>query len=129
MDCRAERGRSSLAPLDSRGWISPGIAVPYGRRASAPFGRASSANRATSPVSEIYRQTAEMEIDMDDFMTLANFEIGQRHRRAERDRMIRDWRAHRAEMRRTADARTDNASDSNDGIGGFAGLMQRLTRA
>jgi len=70
-----------------------------------------------------------METDMDEFMTIANFEISQRHRRAERDRMIRDWRAHRAEMQRTADARTDNASEPDSGIGGFAGLMHRLTRA
>ena len=75
------------------------------------------------------RQTAEMEMDMDEMMTIANFEIGQRHKRAERDRMIRNWRAQRAELRRNADARTDGTPEPENGIGGFAGLMYRLTRA
>jgi hypothetical protein len=75
------------------------------------------------------RQTAEMEMDMDEMMTIANFEIGQRHKRAERDRMIRNWRAQRAELPRNADARTDGTPEPENGIGGLAGLVYRLTRA
>jgi hypothetical protein len=45
-------------------------------------------------------------MDMDEMMTIANFEIGQRHKRAERDRMIRNWRAQRAELTARLSRRT-----------------------
>ena len=76
--------RTDLVAFDrySTAWISPGIAARSKQRASMLFGHGRLVKRAGSPYGDIaHRRLKERNIVMNEMLTIANFEISERHRR------------------------------------------------